>query len=109
MIVDDQPSRERPNVKELVLIDTQYDCSVIERLVQDFTNIESLYLDKNRICSISDRFVELCSNLTSLSLSENVALKEWHPNINRLGKLTKLEELILNECGIEKIDLIKSG
>ena len=100
---------KRRNLKELILIDNQLDCLTIENLIQSFPNLEFLHLDKNNLTSISENLIFYLNNLTNLSLSENSFLKQWNPFINRLGKLQNLEELILNQCGIQTIELIQLG
>ncbi|CAF2079905.1 unnamed protein product [Rotaria magnacalcarata] len=87
MNLDLSPSNEFIFIREFILIDT-----------------DNNYL--NRLSFISEIFVERIKNLTNLSLSDNPTLIHWDPFINRLGILKHLQELIINNCGIETIKLI---
>lgn len=109
MIFDENPSKEYLQMKELVLIDLDSDLEQLENVCQAFPNLESLHLDKNLFTSISTHFVDQIEHLTHLSLSDNPRLKHWNPFINRLGKLQYLEELFLNNCGIQSIEILHLG
>ncbi|CAF3866182.1 unnamed protein product [Adineta steineri] len=91
------------HITQLVVIDTDNDCDVFENLCKHFPNLINIHLDLNRLSFISENFINQIQNLTNLSLSDNPTLKSWDPYVNRLGKLKYLEELILNNCGIEEI------
>jgi hypothetical protein len=105
MNYDQNSSKKFLRIKQLVLIDTDNDCEVFEKIFQSFPNLINIYLDLNRLTFLSENFVNQIQNLTNLSLSDNPTLKFWDPFINRLGKLQYLEELILNNCGIDQIKL----
>ena len=109
MIFDQHPSKKYPQIKELVVIDTDNDCDIFENLTEYFPSLTNIHLDLNRISFISEKLVNSLRNLTNLSLSDNPTLKSWDPFINRLGKLKYLEELILNNCGIDQIKLDQSN
>ena len=66
-------------------------------------------MDLNRLSSISEKLVDQFKHLTNLSLSDNPTLKHWDPFINRLGLLKHLQELILNNCGIDQIKFPTQG
>ena len=100
----DRLSNQFVAVKELVLVETENDCPSFEQILKAFPNLLRLHLDLNRLTFISDELVRRIENLTFLSLSDNPTLKYWNPFVNRLGKLEHLQELILNNCGIEIID-----
>lgn len=103
MNFDQAPSADYPHISQLVLIDTDGDCDSFEKICKYFPNLSTLHLDLNRVSFISGAFVSRVQHLSSLSLSDNPTLKSWDPFINRLGTLTKLEELILNNCAIGEI------
>ncbi len=105
MNFDQCPSKSFPHIKQFILIDTDNDCEIFEKIFQYFPNLVNIYLDLNRLTFLSENFVNQIRNLTNLSLSDNPTLKSWDPFINRLGKLQYLEELILNNCGIDQIKL----
>ena len=105
MKFDQPPSNAYPLIEELVLIDTDNDYQIFEQILQYFPNLKKLHLDLNRFTFISENFVDQLTNLTTLSLSDNPTLKSWDPSINNLGKLQHLEELILNNCEIDQIDI----
>ena len=100
---DQFPSKKFPHIKQLVLIDTDNDCDIFENIVKNFPNLINLHLDLNHLTFLSENFINQIENLTTLSLSDNPNLKSWDPFINRLGKLKNLEELFLNNCGIDQI------
>ena len=103
--VDVPSSRAYPRVKQLVLIDTNNDCPTFVDLLRWFPRLEDLYLDLNSLTHLSESFVARCQHLRSLSLSDNPTLLAWHPSVNRLGRLPLLEELFLNNCSLEEIEL----
>ncbi|CAF1030325.1 unnamed protein product [Rotaria sordida] len=70
-----------------------------------FPKLEILNVNLNHLTFISENFVNKIKNVTNLSLSDNQRLIEWDPFINRLGLLPFLQELIINNCGIEQIKL----
>jgi Leucine-rich repeat (LRR) protein len=105
MNYDQNPSKHFPGIKQLVLIDTDNDCDVFEKIFPSFPSLTTIHLDLNRLTFLSENFVNQIENLTYLSLSDNPTLKFWDPFINRLGKLQHLEELFLNNCGIDQIKL----
>ncbi|CAF4618113.1 unnamed protein product [Rotaria socialis] len=106
MKLDLNPSNEFIFLKEFILIDTDNDCDLYENIFKYFPNLINIHLDLNRLSFISEIFVERIKNLTNLSLSDNPTLIHWDPFINRLGILKHLQELIINNCGIETIKLI---
>lgn len=108
MNLDEVPSNEYPLIEELVLIDTDNDYQIFEQILPFFPNLKHLHLDVNRLTCIPENFVQQLKNVTSLSLSDNPTLKSWNPSINNLGQLEHLEELILNNCGIDQIDFNSS-
>jgi hypothetical protein len=105
----DAESRCYPQVKRLVLIDTHGECETSTRLLAAFPRLEQVHLDKNLFTHLSDEFASRLPFITSLSLSDNVHLRRWHPSVNRLAALPSLEELLLNNCGIERVELDQLG
>ncbi|CAF0939799.1 unnamed protein product [Rotaria sordida] len=63
------------------------------------------FIDLNLLTFILENFINKIKNVTNLSLSDNQRLIEWDSFINRLGLLSFLQELIINNCGIEQIKL----
>ncbi|CAF1499781.1 unnamed protein product, partial [Rotaria sordida] len=102
---DINPSNEFINIKQIVLIDIDNDCHSFEYILKYFPNLIDIHLDLNHLTFISENFVNKIKNVTNLSLSDNQRLIEWDPFINRLGLLPFLQELIINNCGIEQIKL----
>ncbi|CAF0821456.1 unnamed protein product [Rotaria sordida] len=102
---DIDPSNEFINIKQIVLIDIDNDCHSFEYILKYFPNLIDIHLDLNHLTFISENFVNKIKNVTNLSLSDNQRLIEWDPFINRLGLLPFLQELIINNCGIEQIKL----
>ncbi|CAF4877581.1 unnamed protein product, partial [Rotaria sp. Silwood2] len=109
MNFDLNPSNEYKYVKQIVLIDTDNDCYLFEHIFKYFPNLNHIHLDLNYLTFISELFVDQIKYLTYLSLSDNPTLIHWDPFINRLGILKHLQELIINNCGIETIKLINQG
>lgn len=105
MNFDKNPTKQFELIKELILIDIDNDCDLFENLLKYFPNLTNIHVDLNRLTFLSESFVDQVKNLTNLSLSDNPTLKQWDPFINYLGSLKHLEELILNNCGIEIIQL----
>ncbi|CAF4009032.1 unnamed protein product, partial [Rotaria sordida] len=70
-----------------------------------FPKLEILNVNLNLLTFILENFINKIKNVTNLSLSDNQRLIEWDPFINRLGLLPFLQELIINNCGIEQIKL----
>ena len=103
------PSSVACRVKDLVLIDTNADCSSMEEFFCLFPHLISLHLDLNRFTCLSDALVRQWQCLRSLSLSDNPQLKHWNPSINRLAQLEHLEDLFLNNCSLQHIELPRSG
>ncbi len=106
---DKSPLNEYIHLEQLVVIDTDNDCDTFENICKYFPNLINIHLDLNRLSFISEKFVDQVKNLTNLSLSDNPTLKSWNPFINRLGILRNLEELILNNCGIDEIKFPNQG
>ncbi|CAF1163512.1 unnamed protein product [Rotaria sordida] len=102
---DMNPSNEFINIKQIVLIDIDNDCHSFEYILKYFPNLIDIHLDLNHLTFISENFINKIKNVTNLSLSDNQRLIEWDPFINRLGLLPFLQELIINNCGIEQIKL----
>ncbi|CAM4937540.1 unnamed protein product [Rotaria socialis] len=105
MNFDKNPSIIYNNIKQTVLIDTDNDCYLFENIFKYYPNLINIHLGLNQLSFISEIFVDQIQNFTNLSLSDNPTLKQWDPFINRLGKLKYLQELIINNYGIDRIKL----
>ncbi|CAF1511205.1 unnamed protein product, partial [Rotaria sordida] len=100
---DINPSNEFINIKQIVLIDIDNDYLLFKYILKYFPNLIDIHLDLNHLTFILENFINKIKNVTNLSLSDNQRLIEWDPFINRLGLLPFLQELIINNCGIEQI------
>ncbi|CAF1511234.1 unnamed protein product, partial [Rotaria sordida] len=88
---------------KLEILNVNNDYLLFKYILKYFPNLIDIHLDLNHLTFILENFINKIKNVTNLSLSDNQRLIEWDPFINRLGLLPFLQELIINNCGIEQI------
>ena len=92
------------NLKTLFMGEMSYTWTEISQILKKFPNLLVLHLYDNRITSINNG---LCLNsLIELNLTGN-PLDDWHTVMQVSEFCPKLQILVLNRCGITKIELKK--
>ncbi len=87
---------------QLVLNRMDLEWNDISLVVSGLANLSSLHVSHNQISVVDEIPEDALNNLTELDLSGN-PVKSWNLGVLALGKLPKLEMLLLNRCNIEKI------